>query len=479
MPPTPCPPPADLAGFHRGELPATAADTVAAHVEHCPACEAALQALDAGDGSLAAAFRRPADGRTGAWADGPPPLLDGVGTVVGGRYKLVEPVGEGGMGSVWMAQQTEPVRRLVAVKLIKAGMDSRQVLARFEAERQALALMDHPNIARVLDAGATTLGRPYFVMELVKGVPITDYCDAHKLTPRERLALFVPVCQAVQHAHQKGVIHRDIKPSNVLVARYDGRPVPKVIDFGVAKAAGQPLTDKTLVTGLGAVVGTPEYMAPEQAELNQLDVDTRADVYALGVVLYELLTGSTPLTRARLGKAALLEVLRLVREEEPPAPSTRLSTADALPSIAASRGTEPRRLTALMRGELDWVVMKALEKGPRPAVRLGRRVRPGRGAVPGRRAGGGRPADGRVIGCGSSPGGTAAPCSWPPLPCCCWSERPPSAGGRRWWRGTPRRGRWPRPRTPLPRGTRSRRRSGRCSGSRRRWPPHWSPPGTS
>jgi eukaryotic-like serine/threonine-protein kinase len=287
---------------------------------------------------------------------------EAVGCVIAGRYKLVEEIGEGGMGTVFMAQQTEPVKRLVAVKVIKPGMDSKQVLARFEAERQALALMDHPNIAKVFDGGITEQGRPYFVMELVKGVPITRFCDERKLTPAERLELLVPVCQAIQHAHQKGIIHRDIKPSNVLVALYDGRPVPKVIDFGVAKAAGQQLTEATLVTGFGTVIGTPEYMSPEQAELNQLDIDTRSDVYALGVLLYELLTGTTPIDRKRLGKAAVLEILRVVREEEPPRPSTRLSTSDALPTIAAARRMEPVKLTHLVRGELDWIVMKCLDK---------------------------------------------------------------------------------------------------------------------
>jgi serine/threonine protein kinase/tetratricopeptide (TPR) repeat protein len=285
-----------------------------------------------------------------------------AGTVVGGRYKLVEEIGEGGMGTVWMAQQTEPVKRLVAVKLIKPGMDSRQVLARFEAERQALALMDHPNIARVLDAGATAAGRPFFVMELVKGMPLTKYCDERRLTPKQRLELFVGVCQAVQHAHQKGIIHRDLKPTNVLVASYDGKPVPKVIDFGIAKATGQRLTEHTLVTGFGTVVGTLEYMSPEQAELNQLDIDTRSDIYSLGVLLYELLTGSTPLERNRLKETALLEVLRLIREEEPPRPSTRLSTTAELPAVAANRGLEPKKLSGVVRGELDWIVMKALDK---------------------------------------------------------------------------------------------------------------------
>ncbi len=285
----------------------------------------------------------------------------GPGSLIG-PYKLIQPIGEGGMGTVFMAEQTEPVRRTVALKLIKAGMDSRQVLARFGAERQALALMDHPNIARVLDAGTTNDGRPYFVMELVKGIPITKFCDDRRLSTRERLELAIPVCKAVQHAHQKGVIHRDIKPSNVLVALYDGRPVPKVIDFGVAKATGPRLTDQTLYTEFGAVVGTVEYMSPEQAELNQLDIDTRSDIYSLGVLIYELLTGSTPLHRGRLKQAAILEVLRLIREEETPRPSLRISTTAELPSIAACRNVEPRRLSALMRGELDWIVMKALEK---------------------------------------------------------------------------------------------------------------------
>ncbi len=304
---------------------------------------------------------RPPDERSAGPAEGP-------GTVIG-PYKLIEPIGEGGMGTVYMAQQAEPVKRLVALKLIKPGMDSKQVLARFEAERQALALMDHPNIAKVFDGGTTKgepggvcPGRPYFVMELVKGVPLTKYCDEHRLTPRQRLELFVPICQAIQHAHQKGIIHRDIKPSNVLVASYDGKPVPKVIDFGIAKATGQQLSEHTLVTGFGNVVGTLEYMSPEQAEFNQLDIDTRSDIYSLGVLLYELLTGTTPLEKKRLKEAAMLEVLRIIREEEPPRPSTRLSTTEQLPSIAANRGLEPKKLSGLVRGELDWIVMKALDK---------------------------------------------------------------------------------------------------------------------
>jgi hypothetical protein len=292
------------------------------------------------------------------------PASSMVGAVVAGRYKLLEEIGEGGMGTVWMAEQREPVKRLVALKLIKAGMDSRAVLARFEAERQALALMDHPNIAKVLDGGTTAEGRPYIVMELVKGLPLTEYCDARRMNVRDRLELFGQVCSAVQHAHQKGVIHRDLKPSNVLVTKHDGKPVPKVIDFGLAKAlsATNVLTDKTLHTAFGAVVGTPLYMAPEQVGINALDVDTRTDIYALGVILYELLTGTTPLEKKRLREAAWDEMRRLIREEEPPRPSVRLSSSHALPSLAAGRQIEPARLTKLVRGELDWIVMKALEK---------------------------------------------------------------------------------------------------------------------
>jgi serine/threonine protein kinase/Flp pilus assembly protein TadD len=279
-----------------------------------------------------------------------------------GPFKLLQLIGEGGMGRVYLAEQEHPVRRKVAVKVVKAGVDSRQVVARFEAERQALALMDHPNIARVLDAGATPDGRPYFVMELVRGVPLTHYCDEQKLSVRERLGLFVDVCHAVQHAHQKGVIHRDLKPSNVLVAPYDGKPVVKVIDFGVAKATGPRLTEQTLFTEFGTVIGTPEYMSPEQAELNNLDVDTRSDVYSLGVLLYELLTGTTPLERHRARGAPVLELLRVIREEETARPSTRLSTVENLPAVAASRKIDPAGLCRLVQGELDWIVMKSLEK---------------------------------------------------------------------------------------------------------------------
>ena len=320
-----------------------------------------------------------------------PVIPEKLGTQIG-PYKLLQVIGEGGMGVVYMAEQTEPVKRKVALKLIKPGMDSRQVIARFEAERQALAMMDHVNIARVLDAGTIgfsiddfrfpidgkqaeqsaienqkskieNAGRPYFVMELIHGVTITKYCDDNHLTPRERLELFVPVCQAIQHAHQKGIIHRDIKPSNVMITLYDGKPVPKVIDFGVAKATEQKLTERTLFTQYGTMVGTLEYMSPEQAEMSALGVDTRSDIYSLGVLLYELLTGSTPLIRERVRGAAFAEVLRRIKEEEPPRPSTRLSeSGESLASISAQRQMEPAQLTKLMRGELDWIVMKTLEK---------------------------------------------------------------------------------------------------------------------
>jgi WD40 repeat protein/serine/threonine protein kinase len=288
--------------------------------------------------------------------------VEGPGTVIG-SYKLLEQLGEGGFGVVYLADQAEPVRRKVALKVLKPGMDSRQVVARFEAERQALAIMDHPNIARVFDGGTTDSGRPFFVMELVRGVPITEYCDRNQLPPRQRLELFLSVCQAVQHAHQKGIIHRDLKPSNVLVSRHDTTAVVKVIDFGIAKALGQSLTDKTLFTAAAQMIGTPLYMSPEQAGMSGLDVDTRSDIYSLGVLLYELLTGTTPFTKDRFKKAAYDEMRRILREEEPPRPSTRLSESkDSLASVAAQRQTEPARLARLVRGELDWIVMKALEK---------------------------------------------------------------------------------------------------------------------
>jgi serine/threonine protein kinase len=290
------------------------------------------------------------------------PLTEGPETVIG-RYKLLEKIGEVGMASVYMAEQKQPIRRRVALKIIKLGMDTKQVIARFEAERQALAMMDHPNIAKVLDAGTTDTGRPYFVMELVRGVAITEFCDKNNLNTRERLGLFVSVCQAVQHAHQKGIIHRDIKPSNVMVTLHDGEPVPKVIDFGIAKAVNQQLTEKTVFTRYAQMIGTPEYMSPEQAEMSGLDVDIRTDVFSLGVLLYELLTGITPFDQKYLLSKGYAEMQRIIREEEPTRPSTKISTlGEALTEIAKHRRTSPDLLQKLIRTDLDWIVMKTLEK---------------------------------------------------------------------------------------------------------------------
>lgn len=295
----------------------------------------------------------------------PPAASGAASTVIDGKYKLLQKIGEGGMGEVWMAEQEQPIKRRVALKLIKSGMNSREVIARFEAERQALALMDHQNIAKVLDGGSTTQGQPYFVMELVPGTPITSYCDQNNLSIRERIELFQHVCNAVQHAHQKGIIHRDLKPSNILVALCDGQPIVKVIDFGLAKALQHHggLTNKTLFTEFGKVVGTLIYMSPEQAEPNTLDIDTRSDVYSLGVVLYELLTGTTPLEKGEVNKQALLKVIQMIQEEDPVKPSQRLSTKkEHLVTASAQRQIVPKKLTQVLRGELDWIVMKALER---------------------------------------------------------------------------------------------------------------------
>jgi len=290
------------------------------------------------------------------------PLLEGPGTVIG-PYKLLEKIGEGGMAVVYMAEQERPLRRRVALKIIKLGMDTKEVTARFEAERQALALMDHPCIAKVFDAGATDTGRPFFVMELVQGISITQYCDQNKLRPKDRLELFMQVCQAVQHAHQKGIIHRDIKPANVMVTTHDGEPVPKVIDFGIAKATKQRLTERTMFTRYAHIIGTPAYMSPEQAELGDMDIDTRSDIYSLGVLLYELLVGTTPLSEEELRRAGYLEMQRIIREQEPSKPSTKLSTlGDTVTEIARHRNVSPDVLTKTIRGDLDWIVMKALDK---------------------------------------------------------------------------------------------------------------------
>lgn len=307
--------------------------------------------------------------------------MEGAGSQIG-PYKILQLIGEGGFGYVFMAQQAHPVKRKVAIKIVKPGMDSKQVVGRFESERQALALMDHPNIARVFDAGTTPTGRPYFVMELVRGEPITLYCDSANLTTRERLELFVHVCHAVQHAHMKGIVHRDLKPSNVLVTLHDGEPVVKVIDFGIAKAMNQELTDRTVFTEFRQFVGTPEYMSPEQAAMSGLDVDSRTDIYSLGVLLYELMTGATPFDSERLRGAGIAEVQRMIREDEPPRPSTRVSRGSTrggpgsrggagrgagaktttAADVARHRRTDPRSLRRLLSGDLDWIVMKAMEK---------------------------------------------------------------------------------------------------------------------
>jgi serine/threonine protein kinase/Tfp pilus assembly protein PilF len=343
------------AAMYRQRFPELSEEWLASALETSLETTAILASISPGE------LQGPASGHEPGPATTEAPKSENSGSWIG-PYKLLQKLGEGGMGTVYVAQQERPVARRVALKIIKAGMDSAQVSARFEQERQALALMDHPNIARVFDAGTTETGRPYFVMELVKGIPFTRFCDQEHLTPKERLELFIPICHAVQHAHQKGIIHRDLKPSNVLIALYDGRPVPKVIDFGVAKATGQKLTEQTMFTEVGQIVGTLEYMAPEQAELNNLDIDTRADIYSLGVLLYELLTGSPPFTGRQLRSAAFTEMLRLIREVEPPKPSTKVSTAENLPSLAALRKLEPKKLALMMRGDLDWIVMKCLEK---------------------------------------------------------------------------------------------------------------------
>src|SRR6266478_5643477 len=294
-------------------------------------------------------------------------LAEGADVAVGlmiGRYKVLEKVGEGGCGVVYVAEQTEPVRRRVALKVIKLGMDTKQVVARFEAERQALAMMDHPNIAKELDAGTTDTGRPYFVMELVRGIRITDYCDQSNLPTKERLDLFILVCRAIQHAHQKGIIHRDIKPSNILVTLHDGVPVPKVIDFGIAKATEGRLTDATVYTQLNQFIGTPAYMSPEQAEMSGLDIDTRSDIYSLGVLLYELLAGSTPFDANELMSQGIDAMRKTIREHEPPRPSTRFATlkGEELTTTVKRRSTDTSKLLHQLKGDLDWIVMKCLEK---------------------------------------------------------------------------------------------------------------------
>ncbi len=382
---SPCPPVELLRRLLAEILPPQERSSLEAHVERCRDCQQALEKLTDDPlvhQSVLEVAGRPADfpGRrqvaeaarlprpdtptpeAALITSAPAGEMELVGGCIG-PYRLLQKLGEGGMGVVWVAEQQLPVKRRVALKIIKPGMDSASVVRRFEAERQALALMEHPCIAKVLDAGTTVGGRPYFVMELVPGVSLTKYCDQINLSIRERLELFVPICRAVQHAHQKGIIHRDLKPSNILITMQDGKPLPKIIDFGVAKALHQRLTEATLYTEIGAIIGTLEYMSPEQAEMSALGVDTRTDIYALGVLLYELLTGSTPVDRKRLRSAAYSEIVRIIREEEPSRPSTRLTQSkETLLSLAAQRRTDPVRLKKELRGELDWIAMKCLEK---------------------------------------------------------------------------------------------------------------------
>ncbi|MFT3883261.1 MAG: protein kinase [Gemmatales bacterium] len=382
------PSPQQLLDFALGRLAEADSLAVESHLAQCPSCMKALEEIpdDAviqlihrnlqektrktvvGDVGGPASFSISASNITGEYTPHPSPVKPlsreefQAGQIISDRFTLIARVGEGGMGEVWEAQQTQPVQRKVAIKLIKSGVDTKSIVQRFEQERQALALMDHPHIARVYDAGVTSERQPYFVMELVNGSPLIKFCDENRLGIPERLELFIPICHAVQHAHQKGIVHRDLKPANILVSMIDGKPVPKVIDFGVAKALNTKLTEETLATNVGAVVGTLEYMAPEQAGGSSVDIDTRADVYSLGVILYELLTGLRPFDPRRLRQAMILEIIRIVQEEEPSKPSTRLSTDESLPSLAATRDIEPKKLAAILRGELDWIVMKCLEK---------------------------------------------------------------------------------------------------------------------
>ena len=338
--------------FARGELIDSEFEMLAQHIEHCDECANRL--------SMSGAMK---SFKVGIQPTKFPSAksITQLGRRVG-SYKLVEELGEGGMGVVFKAEQREPVRRTVAIKIIKPGMDSNQVIARFEAERQALAMMNHNHIAKVLDAGTTDDGRPYFAMELVKGIAVNKYCDDNKLSIQDRIEIVIPVCFAIQHAHQKGIIHRDIKPTNVLVTVNEGRPLAKVIDFGIAKATQFRLTDRTLFTQIGQVMGTLEYMSPEQSEFNQLDIDTRSDVYSIGALLYELLTGSTPIPKERLWELGLEASLRTIRETEPRKPSTHLNDSNTLPQLSAVRNTVPDQLSKIVQGELDWIVMKALEK---------------------------------------------------------------------------------------------------------------------